>query len=182
MSVGAKKAVVGIAAGLIGIGLLIPVAFWFAALALDRAFHLRPVLDRPATQILSAGSILIGAFWVSWAYSYLLFVGKGLPIELFGWAFHPTRTLVTTGPYAYTRNPVVLGLLFLLLGVSFLEGSISGLVMVPVVALLALIYLAAFEEKGLAARFPEDYPEYRRNVPRLLPRVTPYVHEPAIGP
>ena len=182
MTVGVKKAVFGIVASLVGIGLAIPIAFWFAARAIDRALHLSPVIDAPATQILSAGSILVGAFWISWAYSYLLFVGKGLPLEAFGRAFHPTRVLVTTGPYAYTRNPAVLGMLFLLLGVALLEGSISGLVMVPIVAVLTFIYLAVFEERGLAARFPDDYPEYRQNVPLLRPRLSAYVHEPAAGP
>ena len=182
MSISVKKAVVGIALSVVGVGLVIPVAFWFVALALDRAFGLKPMFGKPSSQILSAAAILVGAFWISWAYSFLLFVGKGLPLELFGRAFHPTRILVTTGPYAYTRNPVVLGLLFVLLGVAILGGSISGLVMVPIVAVLTLLYLLAFEEKGLVGRFGADYEEYRRNVPRLVPRISPYIHEPVTGP
>ena len=182
MSVGVKKAVFGLALSVIGIALVIPFAFWIAALALDRSFALKPILGRPTSQILSAGSILVGAFWISWAYSYLLFVGEGLPLELFGKALHPTRILVATGPYAYTRNPMILGLLFVLLGVALLEGSISGLILVPTAALLAFLYLAEFEEKTLVERFGNDYEQYRSNVPRLIPRITAYIHEPAAGP
>ena len=182
MSVGAKKAVFGLVLGTIGIGVVVPLAFWFVALALDRSFGLKPILGEPTSQILCAACVLIGAFWISWAYSYLLFVGKGLPVELFGRALHPTSVLVTTGPYAYTRNPMILGVLFVLLGVALLEGSISGLVLVPISALATFLYLAEFEEKGLVRRFGKDYEQYRGEVPRLFPRFSAYMHEPAPEP
>jgi protein-S-isoprenylcysteine O-methyltransferase Ste14 len=108
-----------------------------------------------------------------------VFVGKGMPFEVFGYALHPTRTLVTTGPYAYVRNPALIGMLFLLLGVAFLARSLAGIVLVPIVAGFAVVYLAQFEEKALARRFGDEYDEYRRNVPLLIPRLKPYIHEPA---
>ncbi len=170
------KAKIGatLASALIGLGL--PVAFWFVAVWVDRAAGVGPVLTTPMSLILAATFLLVGVFWVSWAYSYLLFVGKGLPFEAFGWAFHPTRMLVTTGPYAYTRNPMVLGMLLVLLGVAFLARSVTGLVLVPAMAVVFYIYLVEFEEKGLIRRFGGDYIEYRSSVPALLPRLSPYVH------
>lgn len=179
MTVGIKKAVVGIVLGVIGSVFAIPAAFWAVSSTLDAAFEFPPLLGTPAAQILAAAFVLIGAFWISWAYSYLLFVGKGLPIELFGRALHPTQALVTTGPYAYTRNPVVLGILFILLGVACYTRSISGLALVPISAIAAAIYLSVFEEKGLLARFGADYEEYHKNVPLIIPRFTPYIHETA---
>ena len=109
-------------------GIAAPVVFWFISRWLDREIGFGPIMSAPISLILGAAAILFGVFWVSWAHSYLLFVGKGVPLEVFGWAIHPTRVLVTTGPYAYTRNPMALGLLFILLGVAFLRGSISGLI------------------------------------------------------
>jgi len=73
---------------------------------------------------------------------------------------------------------MVLGILFILLGVAFLARSISGIVFVPILAALFKLYLVEFEERALVARFGADYEEYRRNVPSLIPRFTPYVHEP----
>ena len=179
MTVGVKKAVVGMTLSVIGAGCVIPLAFWALSSTLDAAFRFGPLLGPPLAQMLAAAFILIGAFWISWAYSYLLFVGKGLPLELFGRALHPTKFLVTTGPYAYSRNPVILGILFVLLGVACLTRSVSGLALVPILAIVSGLYLSFFEEKGLVARFGAEYEEYRGNVPLIVPRFTPYIHETA---
>lgn len=181
MTIGLKKTIAGTAAGLVGLLVVIPAAFWLGASAVDRLFGLKPVIYRPTSQILCAASVLIGVFWISWAYSFLVFVGKGLPLEAFGRAVHPTSVLVTTGPYAYTRNPVIFGLLFVLLGAALLNGSISGLILVPVLGALLCLYLVVFEEKGLARRFGVQYEDYRRNVSTLIPRPTPYVRRPVIS-
>ena len=182
VSIGTKKALLGLVATGLGLGVAAPAAFWLVSLLLDRAFGLGPVAPVPVSLILAAAAILVGAFWVSWSYSYLFFVGKGLPLEAFGRALHPTSILVTAGPYAYTRNPMVLGALFTLLGVALLRRSVAGIVMVPALAGVAAAYLVGFEEKALVKRFGEDYGEYRRNVPMLIPRLSPYVHEPVSTP
>ncbi len=178
MSMGIKKTVVGLTVSLFLVEICVPVAFWFVAIALDRALGLRMNLPEPVPQILSATCLLIGVFWISWAYSYLVFVGEGLPLEVFGRALHPTRILVTTGPYAYVRNPMLLGLLFVLFGVAFLGRSTSGLILTPIIGVAAIVHMVEFEEKGLARRFGADYEEYRRNVRAIFPHLRPYIHEP----
>ncbi len=179
MSIPARKSALGIAISLIVFGLGLPVAFWLLAVAIDQALGLTPLLPRSLSLILAATAALIGVFWVSWSYSYLVFVGKGLPLEAFGRALHPTRILVTTGPYAYVRNPMVIGMFFILLGAAFLRGTLSGFVVIPVLMALVALYLAEFEEKALVRRFGADYEEYRDNVPLLIPRVSPYTHTSA---
>ncbi len=176
MKISTSKTIIGTGIAL-AVVILVPVAYWFLSAALDRAWGLERFDMTPALQILSALSILTGLFWVFWAYSYLYFVGRGLPQEVFGMALHPTRNLVTTGPYAYTRNPGVFGWIFILLGVALLEGSVSGLAMVPIVTAIAIIYLVAFEEPALKKRFGDEYMRYRSHVPVLFPRIRPYFHE-----
>lgn len=171
MTVSVRKALLGVIISLAGIAVAALVAFWFAASAIDRALGMRPILSEPASQILSAASMLVGVFWITWAHSYIVFVGKGLPPEVFGKALHPTTVLVTTGPYAYTRNPMVIGALFIFLGVAFLQRSVTGLIAVPVAASIVALYLVEFEEAGLVRRFGEDYEEYRRHVPLMIPRI-----------
>lgn len=178
MTVGTKKTVLATVITVLLTAVIVPAAYWFISAVVDDAFGLQRLVQSPALPILSALAFLIGIFWIYWAYSYLYFVGRGLPTEIFGRALHPTRYLVTTGPYAYTRNPMMFGLLFILLGVALLQGSISGLVMAPMLMGLLLVYLVAFEEPGLRNRFGEDYAEYRSHVPLLLPRFSPYLHEP----
>ena len=78
--------------------------------------------------------------------------------------------LTTTGPYAYTRNPLYLGSLTIALG--FTLASRSWIIAAIVVAMLVGIYVPVIrsEERFLRARFPQ-FDEYSRNVPRLLPRL-----------
>lgn len=179
MTVGVRKNLLSIAITVILMGIALPVGFWLLASAIDRSLSLATLPDQAVFLILAATSMLIGIFWVSWAYSYLVFVGKGLPLEAFGVALHPTRYLVTTGPYAYTRNPMMFGLLFILLGIAFLERSIAGLVMVPVMAGFISLYLVKSEERALVRRFGKVYEDYRRNVPLLIPRLSPYMPKSA---
>ncbi len=159
---------------LAGLGALLVViigipAFYYAFSWLtDRILALAPLPEAPldAYLFLSALSVAVGLFWVFWAWSYLHFVGRGSPIEM----ILPTEQLVTTGPYAYTRNPMLLGLLFLLLATALYWRSVTALVLLPGAALAALEYIRANEEPILRERFGREYSQYRRVVPALIPR------------
>lgn len=84
--------------------------------------------------------------------------------------------LTTTGPYAYTRNPLYLGSMLLAFG--FAVAAHSWWTALALAILFAVIYWPTIrsEEEFLRGRFP-GYEEYSRRVPRLLPRLTP-AHPP----
>jgi protein-S-isoprenylcysteine O-methyltransferase Ste14 len=81
------------------------------------------------------------------------------------------KQLTTSGPYAYTRNPLYLGSLFMAAG--FAIAARSWWIVVVMVLMFALIYIPviAGEERYLRRTFAE-YEEYARNVPRMFPRLT----------
>ena len=85
-----------------------------------------------------------------------------------------TRRLVVAGPYRYVRNPMITGVFAILLGEAALLGSRPVLVWFGVFVLVNLIYMPLSEEPGLERRFGEDYRVYKANVPRWLPRWTPW--------
>ena len=136
----------------------------------DRAMGAPATLPAVTAVFLGAAAAAIGIFWVTWAYGYLIFVGRGSPAELFGVALLPTRQLVTCGPFAYTRNPMVFGVLWMALGVAFYRRSLTGLVLVPILGVLSIAYIKLFEEPGLERRFGAPYHRYREQVPALFPR------------
>jgi protein-S-isoprenylcysteine O-methyltransferase Ste14 len=80
--------------------------------------------------------------------------------------------LTTTGPYAYTRNPLYLGSMMIAVGFAAASGR------VVIVVLLAALFLAIYvptilsEEEFLRGEFP-GFDAYAARVPRLLPRLTP---------
>ena len=86
----------------------------------------------------------------------------------------PTRRLVATGPYQYVRNPMISGVLAMLLGEAFFFGSMLLFVWAATFWLINQIYFLASEEPGLRRRFGEDYRRYEANVPRWLPRRRPW--------
>ncbi|HEX8816988.1 MAG TPA: isoprenylcysteine carboxylmethyltransferase family protein [Terriglobales bacterium] len=83
--------------------------------------------------------------------------------------------LTTTGPYAYTRNPLYLGSLVLAAG--FLVAARNWWITAVAIAIFCIIYIPVIRSEAsfLRIQFPE-YDEYARNVPVLLPRMTAFRH------
>jgi len=88
------------------------------------------------------------------------------------------KQLTTSGPYAYTRNPLYLGSLMLAAG--FAIAARSWWIVAIMLLMFAVIYIPviAGEERYLRQTFP-DYDDYARHVPRMLPRLTPYGGQPS---
>jgi protein-S-isoprenylcysteine O-methyltransferase Ste14 len=86
----------------------------------------------------------------------------------------PPQKLVVAGPYRYVRNPMIAGVLTVLAGESIVTGSF--LIALLAVFFLGLnhVYFILSEEPGLVKRFGEPYKTYRRNVPRWIPKPTPW--------
>ena len=84
---------------------------------------------------------------------------------------HKNEQLATTGPYAYTRNPLYLG--SLILSVGFALAARSWWIVGGIIVLFFAIYLPVIraEEGFLRERFPQ-FEDYVRQVPRLFPRVS----------
>ena len=79
----------------------------------------------------------------------------------------PPSSLITYGPYTYTRNPLYVGEMALWLGWAILFGS--PVVLLVIIVLTAVIILVVpWEERVLARQFGETYREYQARVPRWL--------------
>lgn len=84
----------------------------------------------------------------------------------------PPRRLVIRGPYRYVRNPMISGVVFLLFAEGLLLRSLPHTLWALLFVALNLTYIPLLEEPQLEARFGDDYREYRRDVPRIFPRMT----------
>ena len=83
------------------------------------------------------------------------------------------KQLTTSGPYAYTRNPLYLGSLIMAAGFAIAARSWWIVGMMLLMFVVIYVPVIAGEERYLRAAFPE-YDGYARNVPRMLPRFTRY--------
>jgi protein-S-isoprenylcysteine O-methyltransferase Ste14 len=120
--------------------------------------------DRVARLRVPSGFLLVAAFaWFS--RPAMPSLAAGVPIALLGLALRgwaagclaKNQELATGGPYAYTRNPLYLGTLWL----AVLFAVVFALVYLPVIQL---------EEQHLRSLFPK-YAEYAERVPALWPRL-----------
>ena len=82
--------------------------------------------------------------------------------------------LAVTGPYAYTRNPLYLGTLAMGAGIAISAGALWFALLF--VSLYSIIYISVMiaEAGTMSELFPESYSEYRKHVPMLFPRFTPW--------
>jgi protein-S-isoprenylcysteine O-methyltransferase Ste14 len=86
----------------------------------------------------------------------------------------PTRRLVLRGPYRFVRNPMITGVLCVLLGEAALFGSAGILALAAAFLAVNAVWFPIVEEPALRRRFGAEYDAYSRNVPRWLPRRTPW--------
>ena len=114
-----------------------------------------------------AGTVVFAAGFALFVWCVLLFarVGQG---TLAPW--DPTQKLVAVGPYRYMRNPMITGVATMLVGETLFFGSalLAGLAILFII--VNQIYFLVSEEPGLERRFGASYADYRKSVPRWLPR------------
>ncbi len=84
--------------------------------------------------------------------------------------------LITHGPFAFVRNPLYLGNFLLSLGLCLMSNAWMPWMLFVFIALFAWQYsmIISLEEEHLQQRFGEVYTNYLKNVPRFLPRLTPF--------
>jgi protein-S-isoprenylcysteine O-methyltransferase Ste14 len=84
--------------------------------------------------------------------------------------FDAPREFVTVGPYIYVRNPMYIGALTLAVGFGFYNGSVSMILFSLFFLLLAHLFVILVEEPGLGNRFGQSYLDYKKSVPRWIPK------------
>ena len=120
-------------------------------------------------EIIIGGASLAVAFTLMlWGFLALWIDGRGTPAPI-----TPTKTLVTTGPYHYCRNPIELGtdLYFLFLGTVF-DGLTTGILCMGMGMLLGYGYIKIIEEREMMLRFGSSYKEYLKVTPLFLPDIS----------
>ena len=136
-------------------------AAFAAGLLLRRASVPLALTARPATVagavVLAAGTVLC-----------LAAVGAVLRHRTTIVPHRPVSTLLTTGAYRISRNPMYAGLTLAYLGGALLAGSWWPLVTLPVAVLLVRTLVIGPEERYLAGHFGQAYLDYRARVRRWL--------------
>lgn len=141
------------------LSLLLPAItlFWIPSLLWPRGASLRWV----GIPLIAVGATILAACIFGFAAT-----GRGTlaPID-------PPRRLVTSGLYRYVRNPMYVGGLLVLLGQAVAFRSVSLLVYALAWWLAVHLFIVLYEEPHLAGVFGAEYDNYRRAVPRWIPKL-----------
>ena len=114
--------------------------------------------------------LVLGLFLAIWSVrTFYIKGGDGTPGP-----WRPVSNLIISGPYRYVRNPMLLGVFFLLLFESIFFTSISLFYWFIIFFIGNIIYFKTFEEKELIKRFGSDYEDYSKKVSMFFPKFTPY--------
>jgi len=110
----------------------------------------------------------------------VLFTGFEVPAIVLGFYSHKALfgkknvepTLITAGIFVYVRHPLYLSVLLAYLG--FIFGAMSLISLIPWICYVALFdKMVSFEEKDLVRIFDDEYIEYRKRVPKWIPKLNP---------
>jgi len=101
--------------------------------------------------------------------------GHGTPAPM-----APPRQLVVVGFYRYVRNPMYVGFVAGWIGLWVVFGWLNwrAIAVALLVVLGVMAFVRFYEEPTLHKLFGADYEEYRRNVPRWIPRLAPWESSP----
>src|SRR6201993_275506 len=120
------------------------------------------------TRVIGVMLIIAGIPGLVDSFARFALQGLGTPAPI-----APTQNLVVTGLYRYVRNPIYVALVAVILGQAVLFGD-QRLLGYGVLVWLALpAVFVGDEEPALVRRFGTEYEDFRANVPRWIPRLTP---------
>jgi protein-S-isoprenylcysteine O-methyltransferase Ste14 len=123
------------------------------------------VLPVRIVNFISFISFLWGIPWMIWAILWQLTQGEGTPVPVI-----PTKRFLPHGPYRYVRNPMILGFSFYLLGWAFLFNRYGSLITALITVVTLFLEIKFIEEHELQQRFGNDYLDYKKEVPFLIPK------------
>src|SRR5689334_17227248 len=121
------------------------------------------------TRILGGILIIVGVPGVVDSFARFALEGLGTPAPI-----APPQKLVVTGLYRYVRNPMYVAVVAVILGQGILFGDSRLLIYGGVMWLAFHAFVLAYEEPVLAESFGAQYEDFRANVPRWIPRLTPW--------
>lgn len=110
--------------------------------------------------------LLLGVPMVLDSFARFALQGLGTPAPAL-----PTKHLVVTGLYRYVRNPMYVGVTAAILGQGLLFGNLRVLEYGLFVWLAFHLFVLGYEEPKLLETFGDEYEDFRRNVPRWIPRL-----------
>jgi protein-S-isoprenylcysteine O-methyltransferase Ste14 len=147
-----------------------PCGLYLASRSFDHLIDIQLIPVSGLRLALAVILLLLGLLFGFWSIVVQNMVGKGGPLEAVNIEVSPkTQNLVVTGPYRYTRNPMLFGACVLYYAVAVYLNSVIAIAIVTLFMAFMLIFVKLIEERRLLKDFGSDYEEYRQRVSMFVP-------------
>lgn len=141
---------------------VLPWLFW-------KGEMMKPFLGAEETRIAGLALMAIGVTLLVDSFARFALQGLGTPAPI-----APPSRLVVTGPYRYVRNPMYVAVLTVIFGEAIFFADPRLAAYGVVVWLLFHAFVRLYEEPALKEQFGAEYQAYKANVPRWIPRLSPW--------
>lgn len=141
----------------------LPPFIYLGGLFLSLVLHLRKPLKLNLSffrKRIAAFSIISGVILFSQAHRTMLAAGTNVNPQ------QPTTTIVTDGPFRFTRNPIYIAFSAIYIGLTMLLNTFWGLITLPLVLWIIKRGVIEREETYLEQKFGDTYRQYKNRVPR----------------
>jgi protein-S-isoprenylcysteine O-methyltransferase Ste14 len=129
----------------------------------------QPVDSMPWVDSLGWLLVLAGAAVLAHAFVAFAWHGRGTPAPA-----APTERLVVEGAYRFVRNPMYVAVFAVVLGQVLIFASWGLFAYLVIISVAQAAFVRIYEEPTLREAYGRSYAEFCANVPRWLPRLTPW--------
>ena len=166
LSPGLRRCIFGYLLGLLIFVIGIPALMWLVS---GRGWRYVP-----SSALLCAMGVLLAVCGLAlsiYSIVYMRIVGKGNPFDAYGHEVAPrTRHLMTSGPYRFCRNPMLVGIYIYDAGILVWLWSLWPLTIILIEVILLTLQVRS-EERRLMKDFGQEYLSYKKQVGRYLPKM-----------
>jgi protein-S-isoprenylcysteine O-methyltransferase Ste14 len=165
-----KKMALGYIVGGLLVIVLTPSIIYIITSLFDYVYRIEIIQNTTIRWVIIMLLLVIGLIYGIWSVIIQNTVGQGGPVEIGNIEISPkTKNLVVSGPYKYTRNPMLFGTLLMYLAFALFINSITSVVLVSAIFTFMLTVVVKMEEKRLLKDFGNQYEEYRKKVSMFFP-------------
>lgn len=150
--------------------IIMPSIIYFITILVDKIYRIN-IIQNNVLKLIVACLLLITGF--SFGISSIIYqnvIGKGGPLEISNIEISPkTKNLVITGPYKFTRNPMLFGTFLIYFALATFLNSITAVFTVAFFVIFMLFVVVKKEEERLLKDFGNQYVQYRNKTSMIIP-------------
>jgi protein-S-isoprenylcysteine O-methyltransferase Ste14 len=150
--------------------LIVPSVIYFVTILLDNIYKIHIIQNHILQWIFVLFLLIIGFLFGISSIIYQNVIGKGGPVEIANIEISPkTKNLVISGPYRYTRNPMLFGTFLIYFSFALIINSITAVFIVILFIIFMLTVVVKKEEERLLKDFGNQYEQYLKKTSMIIP-------------